>query len=216
MYRVKAILWAGENGAEIISMSFGFPRDHPGISQAIQTVSSREGGAIFFASAGNSPYEDETFPARHPDVISIYATNKYGTFAESNCRRPGNGSDIFGTFSDGVSADIHAEFEREYRGVCQPGSSISTAVAAGVAALTLAYVDLLPELVSSPPSGEMLRALGRVRGSSGMRAVLRAMSQDMAHGRRFINPAQFWRLKSQDEARYHAISASLWDVDRGM
>lgn len=49
-----------------------------------------------------------------------------------------------------------------------------------------------------------------------MTAVFRTMAQDMSGGRWFINPAQFWRLKSKDEARYHTISACLWDVDRGL
>ncbi|KAH6989088.1 hypothetical protein BKA56DRAFT_575051 [Ilyonectria sp. MPI-CAGE-AT-0026] len=172
----EAIRWAGREGADIISISFGFPREHKGITQAIQEVSARDGGVVFLASAGNSAYEDEAFPARHPAVISIYATNRYGTFVESNSRRPGNGNNIFGTFSDDITSNINSEFDEAYRGVCQPGSSVSTAVAAGMAAIMLAYVAVLPKLIPSPPSNETLRVLRRVHDSQGMTAVFRAMA----------------------------------------
>lgn len=211
----QAIRWAGKQGANIISMSFGFPRDHKAIAQAIEDVSN-EYGVVFLASAGNAPDEDETFPARHPNVISIYATNRYGTFSESNSRRPRNRSEIFGTFSDSIPPEIVSEFDREFRDVCQPGSSVATAVAAGIAAVTMAYVQVLPKLIPSPPSSEMKRALQRIQGSRGMAAVFRAMAQDKSDDRWFINPRQFWRLKNQDEARYNAISSCLWDVDRAL
>ena len=239
----QAIRWAGKEGADIISMSFGFPQDHKGITQAIQEVAARDGGTVFLSSAGNSSYEEESFPARHPDVISIYATNPHGRFVESNSRRPNNGSAIFGTFGDNIPPEIISEFETEYRGMCQPGSSVATAVAAAIAAITMAYVAVLPKVLSSKPSGETLRmlesscdsqqtvstllkalssspsketlrALQRVRSSKGMTAVLRVMSQDMSEGRFFINPAQFWRSKGKDEAMYHELCARLWDVDR--
>ncbi|KAH6685686.1 hypothetical protein F5X68DRAFT_240894 [Plectosphaerella plurivora] len=66
----KAILWAGEQGADVISMSFGFPREHVGISAAIQGLEALNGGVVLFASAGNSSHEDECFPASHSGVIS--------------------------------------------------------------------------------------------------------------------------------------------------
>ncbi|KPM39540.1 hypothetical protein AK830_g7031 [Neonectria ditissima] len=212
----EAIRWAGDQGADVISMSFGFPRDHEGISRAIQEVTSRDGGAVLLASAGNSADEAEAFPARHPAVISIYATNRHGTFLEFNSRRPNNGTHILGTFGDGIPPAISSEFEREYRDVCQPGSSVATAVAAGMAAIMLAYIAVLPEIIPSPPSNQMLRALRRARDSRGMVAAFRAMAQEMPDGRLFVNPVQFWRVKNTDEARYHAMSSHLWDVDRGL
>ncbi|KAH8885491.1 subtilisin-like protein [Thozetella sp. PMI_491] len=212
----EAILWAGQEGADIISMSFGLPRDHNGIAEAIQKVTAREGGAVFFASAGNSADEEECFPARHPAVISVYATNRYGTFVESNSRRPDNGAHVFGTFSEDIPIYIQQEFEEEYRGVCKPGSSVATAVAAGIGAIMLAHAAVLPRLVQERPSDETLRALQRIRDSKGMEAVFRAMAQDMSGGRWFVNPVRFWKAKSMDEARYHALSACLWDVHRGL
>ncbi|KAK7424537.1 hypothetical protein QQX98_000502 [Neonectria punicea] len=212
----EAIRWAGGQGADIISMSFGFPRDHEGISRAIQDVASRDGGVVFLASAGNSADEAETFPARHPAVISMYATNRHGTFLEFNSRRPNNGTHILGTFGDGIPPNIRSEFETEYRGVCQPGSSVATAVASGMAAIMLAYIAVLPKLIPSAPSSQTLGALRRAHDSRGMVAAFRAMAQEMPDGRLFINPVQFWRVKNTDEARYHAISSYLWDVDRGL
>ncbi|KAH7305786.1 hypothetical protein B0I35DRAFT_483543 [Stachybotrys elegans] len=212
----EAIQWAGREGADIISMSFGFPKTHQGISQAIHEVSSREGGAIFLASAGNSADHAETFPARHPEVISIYATNRYGTFLEFNSQRPNDGANILGTFGDGIPPDIAAEFEREYRGVCRPGSSVATAVTAGMAATMLAYIAALPQLFASSCDSKTLQALRRAHCSRGMQALLRGMATKSSDGRFFINPVHFWGVSYPNEAKFHAISHLLWDVDRYM
>ncbi|RSL91789.1 hypothetical protein CEP51_000029 [Fusarium floridanum] len=209
----EAIRWAGSQGADIISMSFGFPRKHQGISEAIYEVASREGGAIFLASAGNSSDEAEAFPARHSKVISIYATNRHGTFLESNSQRPNNGTHILGTYGDGIPPEIMAEFDREYRGVCQPGSSVATAVAAGIAAIMLAYIAALPKLFPSYNGSETLH---RAHDSRGMEALFRKMGPQLPDGRFFINPVDFWRVNNTDEARFHAISSWLWNIDRYM
>lgn len=194
-------------------MSFGFPRNHRGISEAIREVAARECGIIFLASAGNSSDEAEAFPARHSEVISIYATNRHGTFLDSNSQRPNDGTHILGTYGDGIPPEITAEFDREYRGVCQPGSSVATAVAASMAAIMLAYIAALPKLFASSTDSKVLQ---RAHGSRGMEALFRKMGPEPSHGRFFINPVDFWRVNNTDEARFHAISSLLWTIDRYM
>ena len=92
----QAILWAGQTGkADIISMSFGLPRDDQGIREAIETVQKeRKEDIIFLASAGNSSTDDESFPARHPSVISVYATDCHGSFLKSNSASTSNGASV--------------------------------------------------------------------------------------------------------------------------
>ncbi|RTE81290.1 hypothetical protein BHE90_004222 [Fusarium euwallaceae] len=209
----QAIRWAGSEGADIISMSFGFPRDHQGISDAIHEVAARDGGVIFLASAGNSSDEAEAFPARDPKVISIYATNRHGTFLEFNSQPTHDRTRILGTYGDGIPPEITAEFDREYRGVCQPGSSVATAVAAGTAALMLAYIATFPKVFASSANRKTLQ---RAHDSRGMEALFRKMGQQSPTGGLFINPGHFWRVNNTDEARFHAISSCLWDVDRYM
>ncbi|RSM09094.1 hypothetical protein CDV31_007861 [Fusarium ambrosium] len=211
----EAIRWAGRQGADIISMSFGFQREHREISEAIHEVASYKRGVIFLASAGNSANEAEAFPARHPDVIPIYATNRHGTFLEFNSQRPTNGIDILGTYGDGIPSEITAEFDREYRGACQPGSSVATAVAASMAAMMLAYIATLPKLFSSPSNSKTVqRTLQGAHDSRGMEALFRKMAPRSFDGRLFINPVHFWRENNTDEARFHDICSCLGKVQR--
>ncbi|RSL95809.1 hypothetical protein CEP52_011857 [Fusarium oligoseptatum] len=174
---------------------------------------ARDGGVIFLASAGNSSDEAEAFPARDPKVISIYATNRHGTFLEFNSQPTHDRTRILGTYGDGIPPEITAEFDREYRGVCQPGSSVATAVAAGTAALMLAYIATFPKVFASSANRKTLQ---RAHDSRGMEALFRKMGQQSPTGGLFINPGHFWRVNNTDEARFHAISSCLWDVDRYM
>ncbi|KAH7130963.1 hypothetical protein EDB81DRAFT_661019 [Dactylonectria macrodidyma] len=210
----KGIKWAGEQGANIISMSFGLSRPDHEIAKAMHGASNKDKGVIFFASAGNSPDEPEYFPARDPSVISIYATNTDGTFAKSNSRRPTDGSAIFSTFGDAIDPKIQNDFDKEFPNVCRPGSSIATAVAAGIGATMLTYASILSQRFGGPPHSEARRVLRRMQSSQGMAAIFRAMAEEKHHGRFFVNPSQFWKNRKSDEARYHEISARLWEADR--
>ncbi|KAI8711699.1 Peptidase-S8 domain-containing protein [Fusarium sp. LHS14.1] len=207
----EAIRWAGQEKADIISMSFGFPETDEEISKAIDEVSSRKGGAIFLASSGNSSDEAEAFPARHRDVISIYATNRHGTFQDSNSQPPTESGYILGTFGHDIPPRITAEFESEYRGVCQPGSSIATAVAAGIAALMLAFIASRPETFSSRSDD---RVFQRAYCSQGMRALFRSMGPNARDGRLFINPMYFWRKHDDHESMFHTIHSCLSSIHR--
>ncbi|SPQ27138.1 eb9e5973-4242-4e07-a02c-a10ffa8441c9 [Thermothielavioides terrestris] len=212
----EAILWAGQAGrADIISMSFGFPRDDPGIREAIETVQKqRNEEVIFIASAGNSSTDDESFPARHPSVISVYATNSHGTFLQSNPVSTSNGADILGAYGDDIPDAIREEFRTTYPKVCQPGSSVATAVMAGISATMLAYADVLPSLV--PFQREAAAVLQCLRTTKGMEALLfRLAPNDRDHPRlRAVNPMWFWKNRSDDTMRYNAISEALWDIHR--
>ncbi|KAI0878595.1 hypothetical protein GGS24DRAFT_443418 [Hypoxylon argillaceum] len=216
----KAILWAGQTGnADIISMSFGFPDDDKGIRDAIETVYKNRGeDVIFFASAGNSSTDDESFPARHPHVISVYATNCYGTFLRSNSASTTNGAAVLGTYGDDIPDFIREEFSTTYPKVCQPGSSAATAIMAGIGATMLLYASVLPLLV--PLQGMVAstsnRVLKHLRTAKGMEAMLNRLAQrDFDHPRlKAVNPIWFWKDKPSDIQRYFAIIDALSDVDR--
>ncbi|KAL8418730.1 hypothetical protein RB594_002080 [Gaeumannomyces avenae] len=210
----EAILWAGQAGkADIISMSFGFPSDDQGIREAIDTVQKgRDGNIIFLASAGNSSAEDESFPARHPSVISVYATNCHGVFLQSNSASTSNGAAVLGTYGDDIPAAIREEFRTTYPKVCEPGSSVATAIMAGISATMLAYASVLPSLV---PLQEVT-VLQRLWTTKGMEAVLyRLAPEDRDHPRlRAVKPMWFWKNRPDDHMRYCAICDVLSDIDR--
>ncbi|KAK4222784.1 hypothetical protein QBC38DRAFT_400820 [Podospora fimiseda] len=196
-----AILWAAgdECRADIISMSFGFPKEHKGIEQAIELASStREKAVIFLASAGNSSSEPENFPARHPSVTAIYAANADGVFEQTNPRPRTDGASVLGTYATNLPQDLSDLINSRFPNACQPGSSVATAVAAGIAATMLAYADALPHLVAE--SSE--RTLNLLRETRGMESMFKEMTRK-AHSNSsqcFIDPISFWR----DTADQHA------------
>jgi subtilisin family serine protease len=215
----KAILWASRTGkADIISMSFGFPNDDRKIREAIETVQKeRHEDIIFLASAGNSFTDDESFPARHPAVISVYATNSHGTFLQSNSASISNGAAVLGTYGDDIPDYIREEFRATYPDVCQPGSSVATAIMAGISATMLAYAAVLPSIV--PFQGTLDETnkdiLRRLRTTKGMEEVLhRLVRQDPDHQRlRAVNPSWFWKSRRTDFDRYVAICDTLRNLD---
>ncbi|KAK6359884.1 hypothetical protein TWF696_001013 [Orbilia brochopaga] len=189
----EAIRWADKCEADIISMSFGFPKEGMGIKDAIDEVyRRRKGSIIFLASAGNSSYDEETFPANDPAVIAIYATNCYGTFAATNPRHQDEGPHILGTFGDNISEDIRGEMDTLFPRVCEPGSSIATAIAAGIAATLLSYATVLSSLVPIPSKPETFQPLWERKG---MEKLFHKISQDAGQRRRFVNPIPFWTGK---------------------
>ncbi|KAL6902513.1 hypothetical protein GGI43DRAFT_422189 [Trichoderma evansii] len=215
----KAILWAGRTGkADIISMSFGFPYDDQRIREAIETVQKeRQEDIIFLASAGNSSTDDESFPARHPAVISVYATNCHGAFLQSNSASVSNGAAVLGTYGDDIPDFIREEFSTTYPEVCQPGSSVATAIMAGISATMLAYTTVLPSIV--PFQGTLASTcndvLQRLRTTKGMEEVLcRLVRQDLDHQRlKAVNPRWFWKSRPTDVARYMAICDTLTNLN---
>ena len=200
-------------------MSFGLPSDDQGICEAIETVQrNRQKNIVFLVSAGNSSEDDENFPARHPSVISVYATDCNGEFLKSNSASTINRATILGTYGDDIPDSIREEFNTTYPIVCKPGSSVATAIMAGISATMLAYVTILPSLVS--PEGVLAASsehvLGRLRTTEGMAAVLERLAQDDRYNARLkaVKLAQFWKNRPGDVQRYCAIFDALSDIDR--
>lgn len=201
-------------------MSFGFPKNHEGIDCAIRTVQSqRRESVLFLASAGNSSSEDENFPARHSSVISIYAANCRGTFLETNPRLRDGAPAIWGTYGGDIPGGYFTDIREMYPNVCQPGSSIATAVAAGISATMIAYADLLPCLETSIKADLGSLQLGLLRRKSGMEALFYSMAKRDGNRRQwFIDAISFWRdtTLGQDPTshltRYYRIHSCLQDV----
>ena len=216
----QAILWAGQTGkANIISMSFGFPRDDEGIREAIEAVQKeRKEDIIFLASAGNSSSDDESFPARHPSVISVYATDCHGAFLQSNSASTGKGASVLGTFGDNIPDSICKEFSTLYPKICEPGSSVATAVMAGISAIMLTYATIVPSLVNlqGVAASTSNHVLKRLWTTKGMEALLyRLAPEDQDHPRlRAVKPMWFWKNRADDTVRYCAICDTLSDIDR--
>lgn len=92
---------------DIISMSFGFEADDDSVREMYDAIDevdhNRERRVIFFAAASNdSSHQTDMFPARHPSVIPIHATNDQGVFVFN----PSIRGCILGTFSDGLPIEV--------------------------------------------------------------------------------------------------------------
>lgn len=177
--------------ADIISMSFGF-RDEDDVTLIRDAISDvwrkREGKVIFVSSAGNSgTYQEETFPANNPCVISIRATDLKGTFSPDNPRPQTHGPEVHGTYG----SDIPDELRRYCREVCEPGTSVATAVAAGIAATILSYATLL-ESVHPGMDEESKNLIDRLWTGKGMHHMFHEISDDMGDRCRFVNPVSFF------------------------
>ncbi|KAK0627616.1 peptidase S8/S53 domain-containing protein [Immersiella caudata] len=199
----EAIRWAGiDRKADIISMSFGVCDADGHISDAILDVrKSRKDKVIFLASAGNSgPHQGITFPACRDDVLSIRMADHLGAVAASNPPTEWRGHVSFATFGANIPSRL---LERHHEPeVCKPGSSVSTAVAAGIAATMLSYTALLPLLFPNLDKTKLLLNLGTPQGA---RALFELLSDDMGNRMRFINPVKFITDRGDNMLRLCAL-----------
>lgn len=203
----QAIEYAGLTWkVDVISMSFSFPKPSRAISDAIERVRKERGKSIIFlASAGNSSSDRaEAYPASHPHVISIYATDAQGTFLKSNPTRSGDGPRVLGTYGDNIPDSIIDEMIKFFpNGDFSPGTSVATAIAAGISATMLSYSATLPVQIQAE----------ELKTAKGMTNMLRGMSQNTDHRGDFVNPIRFWSEKSKDDKVFLAICKAIADVN---
>ncbi|UCD16168.1 MAG: S8 family serine peptidase [Candidatus Zixiibacteriota bacterium] len=93
----RAIVYAAENGADVVNMSFGLPFRSRLLEETL--VFARSRGVVFCAAIGNSGVEELVFPAGYPSAMAIGATNDSDRVAS------------FSTYGDHIN-------------LCAPGRSI--------------------------------------------------------------------------------------------
>lgn len=208
----KAIKWATDplqGNADIVSMSFGFPEEpyvegRPVISNAIhRAMHDRDGRILFFAATANDgANQTEMFPARHPNVISVRATNHKGTFQEFNPAADYSGSHVFGTLGTDVPGAGLSTHDGE---VYETGVSMATPIAAGIAAMVLMYVRLGHGSGQFGP--ELL--IEKLWKKNGMDSVLRKLSRQVREKHYYIYPHDFFREEHRDTQRNALIIDAL-------
>lgn len=136
----QALDWAVKDcESDIVSMSFGWQegiseKDTLEISKTIGNLTSlRDYKVLFFAAASNSGGNGKlVFPARHEHVIPIRATDADGEWAGFNPARHPEEAYTFTT----LGVDVPG-FRKGERNIPISGTSVATAIAAGMAALIL-------------------------------------------------------------------------------
>lgn len=193
---------------DVISMSFGFSvkdtKSCEEIRRAIEEVRiERDWQIIFLASAGNSAsFADETFPASHPEVISMRATNSRGKFLTTNPPNKSECSTVFGAIGD----DIPEKLKQFRPSQSTSGSSAATAVAAAIAVFMLAYARVLPIIVDDPNAQERMET---AKTGDGMVKLFKEISSESGPGQKFLNPSKFWLDRRTPYDRYTAIHSCL-------
>lgn len=125
-----AIVWAVDNGADIITMSLG--SDYPSIpiERALMYAESKE--VAVFCAAGNSGINhDVNFPARYEQSVSIGAINRELNLCEFSCT--GESLDFLAPGQDIISSVPGNNY------ASMSGTSMATPFAVGCAALYLSY-----------------------------------------------------------------------------
>jgi subtilisin family serine protease len=122
--------------AHIIVMPFAFPHRNEDIADAVDHADSHK--VLLFAAASNRNDLKLGFPACLPEVICIYS-NKTSTIPSTFCRLGKERKNNFSTIGDEVEGawPLHLNDGKETKR--ETGTSCSTPIAAGVAALILEY-----------------------------------------------------------------------------
>lgn len=133
---VNAIYYATNNGADIISMSFGTSQNSPSVEEAINY--SRNNGVVLVAAAGNANSFFPVYPAAYKGVIAVTATTE-------NNRRASFSS--FGIWTDVGAPGVeilstvplsgYISDPSGYRALS--GTSMSTPYVSGLAGLILSH-----------------------------------------------------------------------------
>ena len=124
----KGIHWAIDNGADLINMSFGLETYTEVLSTACSTAV--EIGLVLIASSGNNGLQQPIYPAALQNVIAVSAVDTVEFIADfSN----------YGTFLDlsAPGVNIYSSLAGDYEWGWWSGTSFSSAIVSGVAALVI-------------------------------------------------------------------------------
>ena len=136
----NGIIWATDNGAQVINLSLGGPASSTTLENAVNYAWNK--GVVVVAAAGNSNNTSYTYPAAYTNAIAVAATDNqdnrasFSSYGSKWVDIAAPGVYVFSTWKDGVS-NVNPQPEC-YGTVCYKyasGTSMSTPIVAGVAGL---------------------------------------------------------------------------------
>lgn len=149
IYGQYGMSWAMNNGAHIISMSYG----GPGFSSTVQNLinTGHSNGIVFVAAAGNDNNSVLHYPSAYNHVISVAATDEndkkadFSNFSETvDIAAPG------GSGTNGPAGLLSSTWDFTVRGYYDSysGTSMACPMVAGLCSLILSInPDITPDLV---------------------------------------------------------------------
>ena len=182
-HAAQAIIYAAENGAQVINLSWGGYEKISVIDDAM-TFAPR-GGALICAAAGNDDSSSLIYPAayRNDAVIAVGATDdedrkasfsNYGNWVHVSA--PGDGPAMGGSSSLGIYSTYLAGTYRQRR-----GTSMATPHVAGTAALLFSHFQDMSPLEAKTRimrSADVINDLEGVNMTSGRTNVYRALTEE--------------------------------------
>ena len=140
----QGILYAIEQGADVINMSLGGYGESPLMKDAVQKAIDQ--GITVVAAAGNESTDNYSFPASYEGVISVGSTNDRNKLSSYSNYGPSvdlvaPGEDIYSTVHDQKKGSSYVKFS---------GTSMASPVVAGVASLLKSkYPNLKPNEIEA-------------------------------------------------------------------
>ncbi|MGM7681952.1 S8 family peptidase [Cytobacillus sp. Hm23] len=136
----EGILYAVENGADVINMSLGGYMSSPIMEEAIEKAI--DAGIVVVAAAGNSATDEYHYPSAIDGVISVGATNSANELADFSNYGPS--VDIVAP-GEGIYNSIYDAAKNGSSFAALDGTSMASPIVAGVASLILSkHPDLKP------------------------------------------------------------------------
>ncbi|KUJ15791.1 subtilisin-like protein [Mollisia scopiformis] len=175
----------------IISMSFGFDVSVEIIEEAIELAARHK--IIMIAAASNCGGNGTvSWPARHKDVLCIYATDHRGNPCSfTPTATPDRYS--FSFLGEAVRSYWPAHLEPKDVGTTtKSGTSTATAIAAGVAALFLEYIRYALDKWDHKLSEEQVRVFNKIRTTDGMKKAFKRMALRKRLGYDYVAPWEFF------------------------
>lgn len=181
-----------EQNVDIINLSLGFPQESSyELTKALREAHHR--GIIVFAAAANHGNRDAiAWPARDPDLAICITSgdefNNLSRFAPSgNKNLPvfiTHGEDVYSQWPTNLGGGLRS----------MSGTSVSTPIAVGMAAMILAFLNTTN--LWSPSEKRQWISLSKedhLRSTRGMRQLLEHMCRERA-GLRVLSPKLMWEL----------------------
>ena len=193
-----------EKNVDIISMSFGYQVENYVIKNAIRDAFHR--GIILFAAASNSgvnPRFPVAFPANLRQVICIHSTDGDGNPSPRN--PPATLDCSLAVLGEGVAAAWPSRLftDRSDLQRVASGSSVATAIAAGLAALVLEYA------AQADAGLAKVQGWQRLRHCDEMRKVFMNMARERDN---YQSVAPSSLFDYHGERMYERISGRISDV----